>query len=106
MKTYTIETYTKQELTEKYTADNTRFDIALKEHMDKVKALRKALTAEEDAVKNLAFDVFGDNGGNGVFTTETTDAYVLNMDALTELIGADKVAELKNKYSPRHSLKW
>lgn len=106
MEKKTVELYTKQELKEKYTADGTRFDVALASHMDKLNKTIKSLTAELDAVKDVAKQVFGDDGGNDIFRTETRVSYVLNTDELTELIGADKVAELKNKPSKKVYVLW
>lgn len=106
MTTETIELMTKAEIMEKFTKDNTRFDVALKNHMDRLDRIAKAVTAEMDAVKNIGKEVFGENGGNKVFHTETTYSFILNTEELTELIGADKVKALKNKPRKSTSLKW
>lgn len=86
--------------------DTIKFDIALKARMDSLDRTIKELSAELDAVKKAAKKAFGNDGGNGIFSTETRIAYVLNIEELTELIGADKVEELKNKPSPKTYVHW
>ena len=86
--------------------DTIKFDIALKARMDSLDRTIKELTAEYDAVKKTAKAVFGKDGGNGVFSTETRISYILNLEELTELIGADKVEELKNKASEKTYVHW
>ena len=106
MEKKTFDIYTKAELKEKYTKDNTRFDVALASHMDKLDKAIKGLTAELDAVKSIAKQVFGNDGGNDVFSTETRVSFLLNMDELIELIGEEKVNELKNKPSTKTYVHW
>lgn len=105
MKEKTITIKSKEELQE-MTADNVRFDVALKARMDSIDKTIKELTAEMNKVKDIAKQVFGKNGGNDVFSTSTSVQYLLNMDELSELIGTDKIKELKNVPSPRTSVKW
>lgn len=102
----TIELFTKEELKEIITEDKTHFDVALRSRMEKLERIAKGLNAEIDAVKALGKSVFGENGGNKVFHTETVISYILNTAELEELIGKDKVKELKNKPRKSTSLKW
>lgn len=106
MEVKTIELLTKQEIKAKYTKANTRFDVALKEHMDKIDKAEKALKTEIDAIKTIAKDVFGKDGGNGVFSTETRISYILNENELIELIGKEKFDSLKNKLSEKTYVHW
>lgn len=106
MEIKSFELLTKAEIKAKYTRDNTRFDIALKEHMDKLDKGEKAIKAEMDAVKALAKDVFGKDGGNGVFSTETRKSYLLNEQELIDLIGEETYKALKNKLSEKTYVNW
>ena len=106
MEIKSFELLTKQEIKEKYTKEKTRFDIALKEHMDKIDKAEKALKAEIDAVKAIAKDVFGKDGGNGVFSTETRISYILNENELIEIIGKEKYDSLKNRLSEKTYVHW
>ena len=106
MEKKTFDLLTKTEIKEKYTKENVRFDVALKEHMDKLDKAEKAIKAEMDAVKNLAKEIFGDEGGNGVFSTEKRISYLLNEDDLIQLIGKDAVEKLKNRESKKVYVHW
>ena len=106
MEIKSFELLTKQEIKAKYTKENTRFDVALKEHMDKIDKAEKALKAEMDAVKAIAKDVFGKEGGNGVFSTETRVSYILNENELIELIGKEKFESLKTRLSEKTYVHW
>lgn len=105
MKTIDINLLDKAEV-KAMTKENTKLDITMKEHMDKLERTIKALSAEYDRVKAIAKETFGKEGGNGIFSTETRVSYILNMDELTELIGADKVEELKNKEKESTYVHW
>lgn len=96
---------TKQEI-KAITADNIKPDVALKEHMDKLKYLIDALSGEFEAYKTVLKEIFGDDGGNKVFRTESRTDYIMNTEALIELIGEEKYKALKNKPSKKVYVKW
>jgi len=106
MTTENIDIMSKEEIAENITADKVHFDVALRSRMERLERLIKELSAEYDAVKDVAKVVFGENGGNKVFHTETTISYILNTKELESLIGADKVKALKNKPRKSTSVKW
>ena len=95
-----IDIKTKEEL-KNITEENTHFDVALASHMDKVKKTIDELTEELEHYKSLAKKVFGKEGGNDVFSTETRISYLMNTEELEKLIGKDKVKELKNRKSEK-----
>ena len=101
-----VDIMTKEEILENITADKVHFDVALRSRMEKLERLIKGLSDEYNAVKDVAKAVFGENGGNKVFRTETTISYILNTKELETLIGADKVKALKNKPRKSTSVKW
>lgn len=100
MKTKTIKVMTKEEV-KNISPENTRLDVTTKERLDACLRTIDELQAEVDAVKKVAKTVLGKDGDNGVFSTETRKSYLLNIDELTELIGADMVKKLKNRLSEK-----
>lgn len=83
-----------------------KLDVATREHVIKIDGIIKALSTELDAIKDKAKKTFGENGGNGVFSTETRESYILNTDELIELIGKEKFENLKNKLSKKTYVHW
>ena len=87
-------------------ASGISFDVTMREHCEKLDSTIKALKRELDAIKDVAKARFGEEGGNGVFSTRTTTSYLLNEAELVELIGADAVKALKTRESKKTYVEW
>lgn len=100
-----IEMLTKEEV-KNLTKENVKFDVALRSHIEKIDSAIKTLETELKRYKDIAKEVFGENGGNDIFETKTVVSFLLNTDELIELIGTETYEKLKNKESKKTYVKW